>query len=349
MGMQHFAQGMMQNVMNKICAISLLSYDYEFLLKTLPAYLNQVDVVILGLDRQRLTWSGNKFEIPESFFERLQSLDTEQKIKIVEDNFFVEGSNPRDLDTRERNILSTHAPAGSWLLSVDADELLLNADDLTAFLRDFTDENVCLFGNWITLFKQSGKSMFVIENEPETLERFPLATMKSNIFNYCRNTPQRIVFTSACAIHYSWARTREELERKLLNWTHRDDFKVDEFMQKWDSLNESTYEQFVDFHPFDGPMWQKLALVDEERLDEYARLKGHEFNLYQAWKSVPVQARLGLLEEKIIARDAATAALKSELEEKLHSLSLQLAQSKKESEQLTRRPGLFAGLFRNKE
>jgi len=335
--------------MNKICAISLLAYDYEFLLKTLPAYLNQVDVVILGLDRQRLTWAGNKFEIPDIFFEQLKELDTEQKIKIVEDDFFVEGSNPRDLDTRERNILSTHAPTGSWLLSVDADEYLLNADDLIGFLRGFADENVCLFGNWITLFKQSGKNMFVIENEPETLERFPLATMKSNIFNYCRNTPQRIVFTSTCAIHFSWARTREELERKLLNWTHRDDFKVDEFIQKWESLNESTYKEFIDFHPFDGPMWHKLALVDEEQLSEYARLKGNEFNAYQAWKSVPAQARVGLLEEKIIARDAATAAMKSELEEKVRSLSVQLVQSKKESEQLTRRPGLFAGLFKNKE
>jgi hypothetical protein len=316
--------------MNKVCAISLLAYDYEFLLKTLPAYLKQVDLVILGLDRQRLTWAGNKFEIPDSFFEQLKAIDIEQKVKIVEDDFFVEGSNPRDLDTRERNILSTHAPEGSWLLSVDADEYLLNVDELINFLHEFADERVCLFGNWITLFKQSGKKMFVIENVPETVERFPLATMKSNIFNYCRNTPQRIVFTSVIAIHYSWARTKAELERKLLNWAHRDDFEVGDFVAKWDSLNESNYQQWIDFHPFEGSMWQKISLVDEDRLDEYARLKANEFNLYQSWKSVPVQAKLGLFEEKVIARDAATAAMKKELEEKLQSLSEELSQCRRE-------------------
>jgi hypothetical protein len=335
--------------MNKVCAISLLAYDYEFLLKTLPAYLKQVDLVILGLDRKRLTWAGNKFEIPDSFFEQLKALDIEQKIKIVEDDFFVEGANPRDLDTRERNILSTYAPEGSWLLSIDADEYLLNVDELIEFLHEFSDDRVCLFGNWITLFKQSGKNMFVIENEPDTVERFPLATMKSNAFNYCRNTDQRIVFTSTCAIHFSWARTKEELERKLLNWTHRDDFKVDEFIEKWESINDSNYEKFVDFHPFDGPMWHRLALVDEEQLNEYARLKSNEFNLYQAWKSVPVQARLGLFEEKVVARDAATAAMRSELEEKIRSLTEQLAQSKQGLEQtVSRKPGLFTGLFKSK-
>ena len=289
-------------------------------------------------------------KFPINFFEKLKSLDTDNKIKIVEDDFYIESSNPRDLDTRERNILSTHAAEGSWLLSVDADELLLQPEELIAFLREFADERVCVFGNWITLFKQSGKDMFVIENGPETIERFPLATMKSNIFNYCRNTPQRIVFTSTCAIHYSWARTKEELERKLLNWTHRDDFKVDEFVSKWESLNASNCKDWIDFHPFEPHMWERIALVDEDKLEDYARQKSNELNQYLAWKSVPTQARLGLFEEKVVARDAATAAMKKEFEAKIENLTEELAQSRKESEETgNRKAGLFSGLFKGKE
>jgi GAF domain-containing protein len=58
---------------------------------------------------------------------------------------------------------------------------------------------------------------------------------------------------------------------------------------------------------------------------------------------------MGLLEEKIIARVAATAVMKSELEEKIRGLSEQLVQNQQESEQAIRKPGLFAGLFKIKE
>jgi hypothetical protein len=44
-------------------AISLISYDYQFLLQSLPHYVNDVDEVILGLDKYRQTWSGNSFLI----------------------------------------------------------------------------------------------------------------------------------------------------------------------------------------------------------------------------------------------------------------------------------------------
>jgi hypothetical protein len=43
-------------------------------------------------------------------------------------------------------------------------------------------------------------------------------------------------------------------------------FNVDDFIAKWESLDASTYEQFVDFHPFDLLMWHKLALVGEEQV-----------------------------------------------------------------------------------
>ena len=49
---------------NKKSVISLISYDANrFLPKSIERYYNYVDEIILGIDKDRITWSGNPFPL----------------------------------------------------------------------------------------------------------------------------------------------------------------------------------------------------------------------------------------------------------------------------------------------
>ena len=75
--------------MIKKSAIGLISYDANrFLADSIKRYYNYVDEIVLGIDKDRITWSGNPFEIDEdSLWKELSSLDGDSKITIVEEDF----------------------------------------------------------------------------------------------------------------------------------------------------------------------------------------------------------------------------------------------------------------------
>ena len=52
--------------MKKKSVISLISYDAAYLPESISKYYNYVDEIILGLDKNRTTWSGNNFSFDET-------------------------------------------------------------------------------------------------------------------------------------------------------------------------------------------------------------------------------------------------------------------------------------------
>ena len=44
-----------------------MSYDYEFLKQSLPLSYKNADKIVLTLDENYNTWSGNKFEVDADF------------------------------------------------------------------------------------------------------------------------------------------------------------------------------------------------------------------------------------------------------------------------------------------
>jgi hypothetical protein len=306
--------------MNKISVIGLIAYDYEYLLENIPTYIDHVDEIILGIDRHRKSWSGISFEIPESFFERLKALDPQNKVKIVEDEFWQHNSNSTELMTRERNMLTTYVADGNWIVSIDADEFLLDIPELTQFLKDNNDETVLIYANWITLFKKVGQNYLIIENDYEDIERFPLATKLKNSFSLNRQTAQTVVFSPICCIHKSWARTPEELDLKL---AQRGGFSIADFAASWRSLDETNYKEWNDFHPLEPKLWRKLVLVPESELTAYATNKSKEAHTQLAWQLILSQSRLKKFESKIVARDANLELVKQQHEKEIAELKLE--------------------------
>lgn len=91
----------------KKSVISLISYDAEYLPDSIKSYYDYVDEIVLGLDKDRISWSGNKFSFNEDeLWKQLQAIDKDDKINIIEDNFH-RSRVPIENDTHERNFLKS--------------------------------------------------------------------------------------------------------------------------------------------------------------------------------------------------------------------------------------------------
>jgi len=248
-------------------ALSLISYDYEYLLRSIPTYIDEVEEVILGLDKYRQTWSGNSFDLPAEFFHRLSSIDPSKKIKIVEENFYIPDFNPIANDTRERNFLSNFVKKGNWIISIDADEVILDLALLKDFLANLSDTDVYVCVHAQTVFKRLPDSLLIARALSHgEVGIFPVATKSANSFIGARYTHQPRVHCSAKMLHYSWARSEEELYMKLKNWGHSADFDVDSYFALWRAIDGNNYRYLRDFHPVWPKEWVDLIRVPESEL-----------------------------------------------------------------------------------
>ena len=64
----------------------LVSYDYKMLLTSIEQLYSHVDRIYIGIDKSGKTWSGNHFEIPESFFDEIKQFDSNGKIEFEYSN-----------------------------------------------------------------------------------------------------------------------------------------------------------------------------------------------------------------------------------------------------------------------
>ncbi len=254
----------------KAAGISLLAYDTVYFEESVRSYLDIVDEVVIGLDENRETWSGGSFDLDPHITSRL--LGISDKVRIVEDQFFIPGLSAMENDTRERNFLSSHVQGADWLLSIDSDELLMNASDLQDFLASQSDKDNCLLGNWVSVYKELDDSYLVVGNSGEVfLHPTPIVTSVPEIFINARWTTQSNIMSPAILLHFTWARSEEELRRKLDNWGHSSDFCIDHHFELWVNADGTNFRTYKDFHPLEPEAWPGLVKIAKEDLREVSR------------------------------------------------------------------------------
>lgn len=264
----------------------LLSYDYSMFLTSVMQVYDNVDKIVVGIDEDYLTWSGNKFEISKEFFAEVKKIDTRNIIELYFDKFFIPGLSLMECESRERNMVLQKLGKG-WKIQLDVDEYIYDFNSLAKFLKkhwyltlfpNFTP--ICFSGILITLFKKLEKGFVFIDNE----ESFPFVTNQ----NY--NTRARInskiwIYQSNCKVlHQSWARSEEEIEQKIKNWGHRDDFDTSIYYDFWKNIDKENYEKIRNFHPLSAEVWNKLSHIDANDINEvianFSREKKQEINSF---------------------------------------------------------------------
>lgn len=260
--------------MKRVVVSFLVSYDAEYLKTSLPLVYDEADKIVLSIDKDRRTWTGNKFELPIGFMEWIQKFDSAQKIDILEDNFYVSDLEPRDLDKRQRQITAQHSGYdNTWHIQIDADEYCLNFEKLVWNLRREEKRrkdcrNILYMGKWISLFKKDKEGFFYIDND-SNFETVPLAAEYPKYIGARKTDCEERKVFDVYLIHQTFARTEFELSKKLDNWTHSRDINSTSYLKLWKAIDRWNYKYLSNFHPTYAPTWKKLNYFSAQNLEEF--------------------------------------------------------------------------------
>ena len=273
----------------KKSAISLISYDANrFLAKSIERYYNYVDEIVLGIDKDRITWSGNPFSInEEALWSELSQIDGDGKISIIEEDFH-QSEIAIENDNFERNFLKAQC-SNDWIFSFDADEILVNAKE---FFYDFcplvelykNKMDICM--TWATPYKEIDDTTLVIADHDSTPyfgENQGFITHKDSTFTYARWTDKssgglgRLLSPLVC-IHYSLCRQEEDLHKKINNIGHSDLVETDPFFSLWKDVTLDNYHELKDFRTsgLGSAQWPSLYPVKTEQLLSYYEQFSHK-------------------------------------------------------------------------
>lgn len=237
----------------------LVSYDYEYLKISLPLVYESADIIAVAIDKNRETWSGEKFDIDPLFFDWLKEIDKDNKIQIYEDVFAISDLSNMECETRERNMLAQFMGDGGWHVQIDSDEYFLDFAEFVASIRGVeTEYPIQIYGRWITLYQKDDMGYLYTDSQ----EYFPAATNYPHYETARKSSAKEFKYLESKVLHQSWARGEDEILFKLKSWGHKTDFNVEAYFQFWKSINRHTYKYVRSFHPLDRWIWQTLEYVD---------------------------------------------------------------------------------------
>ncbi|MEO8253098.1 MAG: hypothetical protein ABI554_01830 [Flavobacterium sp.] len=259
--------------MKKIHVGFLLSYDYEKLKQSIPPVYHTADKIFIAEDSNKKTWSGNVFEVDDSFYQWLKEFDVDNKIEFYRDNFYIPELSAIENDTRERHLLSLKMGIGNWLIQVDSDEYFVDFKRFVANLRkydhllDNPEINKVQFACfWLVIYKYTEDGILYV-NKPMK------SVFATNFPNYkcARRTNERTIYFDNLVLHESIARTEEQLRYKLKNWGHSNEVDKN-FLKKWMMIDETNYDQFEDFYYIEPKRWKKLDYLPTTKIKEIKKI-----------------------------------------------------------------------------
>ncbi len=249
----------------------LVSYDYEYLKISLPLIYAEAGMIALAVDKNRRTWNGEFFELKPDFFEWIKKIDTQKKIRIYEDDFFVPSLSAIDNDTRERNMLAAFMGEGGWHIQIDSDEYFL---DFPAFVKYLQTQDhyinnpskdrvdICTF--LVVLYKKTSHGYLYIKG------KYELCFTATNFPDYrkARTGVNKRKFVPYLLLHQTWARSEDEIKMKFRNWGHNIDFDTSQYFKMWQQAEETNYHNFHNLHPLHPQQWKALGLIKAKEVKE---------------------------------------------------------------------------------
>ena len=251
----------------------LISYDYELAKNSLPLIYDHADKIVLAVDKDGKTWAGNDLHISDEFWQWIKDFDTQQKIEIYRDSFYVEGLTTMECDTRERTMLSDYMGKGGWHIQIDADEYFIHFKHFVDFLHDLDREKRHInrvIVEWLILYKRTASGFLFIKETGGKCLYNPFATTTPRYVSAREiSRPHRTILYPQRVIHDSYARSEQDLWTKLSNWSHNSDFDVDGYFHYWKAINEKNYmfvRNFAPVEPYDA--WEELGYLEGKSIQD---------------------------------------------------------------------------------
>jgi hypothetical protein len=242
-----------------------IAYDWQLLAFSLPRIYESAELICISIDKDRISWSGNSYQFDyERFRAFIASVDFENKIRIVEEDYHLPNLTPMQNEVRQRNMLAVHMGKEGWHIQLDSDEYFLDFSGFAKYLRSLPiaksrTVNICcpLF----VLFKKLAKGYLCIKPvQNDKMEYIQIASQNPH-YEYGRRNGRLKIYTNFALIHQSWARNEDEIRQKVSSWGHVNDFDVNNFLLLWKNLDDSNYNQYKNFHPIQSETWPALELI----------------------------------------------------------------------------------------
>jgi hypothetical protein len=251
----------------------LMSYDYKLLKNSIPLVYKEADSITIALDENLRTWSGENFEIEDSFFLWLKSFDIEKKISIYRDDFFDSNLNAMENEVKERKMLASKMGIGNWLIQIDSDEYFVDFKKFTEelklrnkYLNNPEKNQIQIAGYYVNLYKYTDDGILYV-SKPRN-QKFA-----TNYPSYVtgRNTKKQVIYIPSLVIHECLSRSEEEIRTKFTNWGHSHQVDIDKFLNKWRKINQSNYSKFENLFYLKPELWKKLNYVEGKSITEISR------------------------------------------------------------------------------
>jgi hypothetical protein len=266
--------------MKKIHVGFLLSYDYELLKIALPPVYKSSDRIFIAIDKDYLTWSGNKFTVDPSFFDWLKAFDVDDKIELYFDTFYVPNLTTTRMDTRERKMLSDKMGIGNWLIQIDSDEYFIDFEGFVSQIKKYDHyldqpekHKIQIAAFWVIIYKYTENGILYVDKPMKSI----FATNYPN-YKAFRRTNERVIYLDSLVLHESVSRTEEELRYKLKNWSHNTHVN-NSFLDKWLKVNESNYKEYSDFYYIEPKRWKSLDYFPTKNIEQINHLAQKSKNL----------------------------------------------------------------------
>ena len=248
---------------NEIKVGFCVAYDWEFLRISLPLIYPYADKVCLSIDKERMSWTKQKFTINDAaFYAFVKEIDTRDIIDIYEDDFHQPDLTPMENEVRQRKLISSRLGISGWHLQLDTDEFFVDFEGFVAYLKQYkSNKQVNITCPWYTMYKQVKNGCLFISEDEKELEFIPIATRFPH-YDFGRRNGYFNIKTPFVILHQSWARSEEEILQKISNWGHKEDFDVMQYYKRWQSLNESNFKDYTNFHPIHPEIWKRLEMKE---------------------------------------------------------------------------------------
>lgn len=228
-----------------ITALMCISYDWKQAPRAIASVWDIVDEIIVSWDRSGTTWGGFPFEPPTDWqlfdqirerlgrsYERIRG-----KLRILAGNFYVDGRDRQGLQVQQRLAISHLAQPGSWQLTLDADEELI--DPLT-----FADglpppqPGLGVTVAFRSIYKIIGETALVFDSD----RHFPIAQSEPGVFIDGMTRAQHWLPVPGLVLHHHMDRPESELRIKLASLSPTA-YGIDEVINAWNSTTLANYHE----------------------------------------------------------------------------------------------------------
>jgi hypothetical protein len=270
----------------------VLAAEPAWIEASIASYYDLVETIVVSYDRSGRGWTGAPIPVDECL-DRLRAVDPAGKMRFCPGDFARPDRSPLENDTYQRQCALEEAGRGAdWVLAIDTDEVLPNAREFGRRLREEVPKEFPVV-EWPMrpFFRVLGSGLFLevcsfsrrqLSEYPGPIAVRPGVTLSAARHTHLPQVPRwryevrrtgydpvgcihyrahGVIPKSEAILHFSWARTEDDMVAKLESWSHNKDFDWRRYFERVWKPATWRWPLMYNFHPVWSRRWPALRPV----------------------------------------------------------------------------------------